>query len=110
MKQYFIDGLSPIDYLKLKTFLKKHFGNSSLDSIYWIELDKTILSRLQKDHKSCHPHVFAIDLNENSLSCELLVRIKSNIKCDCMSYANTEQREWLITKIDKILDKLEISI
>ncbi|OQY00714.1 MAG: hypothetical protein B6I26_06780 [Desulfobacteraceae bacterium 4572_130] len=110
MKQYFIDGLDPRDYLKLKRFFKKHFGDPALGSIYWIELDKNILSPLQKEHKSCSPHVFAIDLNKNSLSCEFLVRIKSNIKCDCMSYADTKQREWLMTKIDGILDKLEISI
>lgn len=35
-------------------------------------------------------------LEESYLSCELLVRIKNNIKCDCMGYATKEQRDWLV--------------
>ncbi len=110
MKQYLIDGLRFQDYEKLKTYCEEHFGPSSLGSIYWVELDKNLLNPLQKEHHNCYPHVFALELDEQSLSCELLVRITKNIKCDCMSYANPEQREWLITKIDAILDELGISI
>jgi len=110
MKQYLIDGLRLEDYQKLKDYLQKYFGIPSLGSIYWVQLDKSILGPLQASHKDCQPHFFTLELNEKFLSCELLVRIKKNIKCDCMSYANSKQREWLITKIDAILDELRISI
>ena len=69
-----------------------------------------ILTPIQKEHEGCKPHVFALMLEDDSLSVELLVRIKTSIKCDCMGYANHEQREWLIQKMDLILEKLEIQI
>ena len=110
MKQYVIDGLRPQDFIKLKDYLDEHFEVSPLGGIYWIELSEDILTPMQKEHEDCKPHVFALMLENDSLSAELLVRIKTSIKCDCMEYANHEQREWLIQKMDLILEKLEIQI
>ncbi len=110
MKQYLIDGLSSKDYEKIKSYCNETFGSPSLGAIYWVELDENILSPLQEAHKDCRPHVFALELNEKFLSCELLVRIKTNIKCDCMGYADSIQREWLIQKVDAMLDELHITI
>ncbi len=110
MKQYVIDGLRPEDYDKLKACLDKNFTSGGLDSIYWLELDKTVLTSIQNDHQDCHPHIFALELDHVKLSCEMLVRIKRSIKCDCMAYATSQQREWLMTTIDAILDDLDIDI
>lgn len=110
MKQYLIDGLRPDDHEKLKAYLGEHLQSSPLGGIYWLEIDRELLSPIQKDHAECYPHVFALQLEETFLSCELLVRIKKNIKCDCMSYATKEQRSWLMDQADAILEKLDISI
>ena len=110
MKQYVIDGLRLNDLDKLKKYLDAHLEVSTLGSIYWVELDEEILTPIQKEHKSCKPHVFALMLESDYLSAELLVRIKTNIRCDCMEYANSSQREWLINKMDFIFDELGIQI
>ena len=110
MKQYVIDGLRPQDYTKLQDYLDEHFEVSPLGGIYWIELPIDILTPMQKEHKDCKPHVFALVLENDSLSAELLVRIKTSIKCDCMGYATQKQREWVIQKMDLILEKFEIQI
>jgi len=110
MKQYLIDGLGLEDYRKLKTYLDKYLESSPLGGIYWLELDKELLTPIQKNHEECYPHVFALMLEETYLSCEFLVRIKKNIKCDCMDYATREQRDWLIDQADAILEKLDIRI
>ncbi|MBF0235615.1 MAG: hypothetical protein HQK62_12660 [Desulfamplus sp.] len=110
MKQYLIDGLRLEDYEKLKRYCDETFGQPSLGSIYWVEMEPSLMNSMQKDHMECQPHYFAFELEEQQLSCELLVRIKKNIKCDCMSYADKKQREWLMDKVDAILDDLEISI
>jgi len=109
MRQYLIDGLKSRDYKKIDTYLKTYFEPSPIGNIYWVELDRDILTDIQKAHTSCHPHVFALELEKNFLSCELLVRIKKSIKCDCMGYATEKQREWLIKKIDAILEKLDVA-
>ena len=110
MKQYVIDGLTLKDFTVLKAYLDEHLESATIGGIYWLELDPKVLSDVQVGHENCHPHVFALMLEESSLSCELLVRIKTNIKCDCMSYANEEQRNWLVNWADAVLEKLGISV
>ncbi|OQY50685.1 MAG: hypothetical protein B6230_05955 [Desulfobacteraceae bacterium 4572_89] len=110
MKQYVIDGLGPRDYQTLKEYLDKYLEPATINGVYWLELEQDILTPVQADHESCGPHVFALILDKNNLSCELLVRIKTNIKCDCMGYATREQRDWLMNQIDAILEKLSICI
>ncbi|MCP3872936.1 MAG: hypothetical protein GY699_07250 [Desulfobacteraceae bacterium] len=110
MKQYVIDGLRLEDYQKLKAYLDEHLKSSPLGGIYWLELDNEILTPIQQKHVGCAPHFFSLSLEEAFLSCEFLVRIKKNIKCDCMDYATRGQRDWLIDQADAILEKLNIRI
>jgi hypothetical protein len=110
MKQYVIDGLRPNDFNELKKYLDSNFEVSTIDSIYWVELDEEILTPIQKKCVDCKPHVFAFMLENDKLSAELLVRVKTKIRCDCMGYAILEQREWLINKMDSILEELDIQI
>ncbi len=110
MKQYVIDGLRLEDYEKIKKYCDENLGSPSLDSIYWVEMDRNILNEVQLAHVSCQPHYFAIDLEEQHLSCEFLVRIKKNIKCDCMAYADRKQREWIMDKVDAMLEELNITV
>ncbi|NOX35717.1 MAG: hypothetical protein GXP56_18640 [Deltaproteobacteria bacterium] len=110
MKQYLIDGLRLEDYQILKAYLDEHLKSSPLGGIYWLEVDRKLLTPIQKEHKGCQPHVFALMLEETYLSCEFLVRIEKNIRCNCMDYATNEQRNWLIEKADAILEKLGVCI
>ncbi len=108
MRVYLIDGLQLNDYTKLKDHLDEHLESSPLGGIYWFKLDKSILTDIQKEHKDCHPHVFALKLEETSLSSEFLVRIKKKIQCECMGCATNEQRNWLMDQVDALFDKLGI--
>ena len=108
MRVYLIDGLRLNDYKKLKDYLDEHLESSPLGGIYWLKLDKLILTDIQKEHNDCHPHVFALMLEETRLSSEFLVRIKKKIKCDCMGCATKEQRIWLMEQVDAIFEKLDI--
>ncbi len=110
MKQYVIDGFTPKDYKALKQYFDTYLEAATVGGIYWLELDSGILTETQTAHKACGPHVFALMLEETTLSCELLVRIKTNIRCDCMGYATVEQRNWLFDWADAVLEKLSICI
>ena len=109
MRVYLIDELRLRDYKKLKNYLDEHLEASTLGGIYWLVLDKKILTKIQKEHISCSPHVFALMLEETKISCEFLVRIKNKITCDCMGCATVKQRNWLMEQVDAIFEKLDIN-
>ena len=108
MKQYIIDELRPGEYEKIETYLNENVEHSKMAGIYWIQLDENILTDIQAEHKECQPFYFAINIKSERVSCELLVRSRSIIRCNCISYATEAQRNWIIQFVDSILTKLEI--
>jgi hypothetical protein len=108
MKQYVIDELRAKDYESLKSYLKENFGSSGVGDIFWIPIDEDMLTSVQVEHAECKPFYFALDLEPSFLACELLVRTKSNVRCNCMAYATQDQRNWLISKVDTIFTHLNI--
>lgn len=110
MKQYIIDELRYNDYEKVKLYLDENLGASEIEGIYWLPLEKGLLTNEQSSHNECHPLFFVVDLKPELISCELLVRTKNRIKCGCINYATETQRNWLIQYIDDMLKQLEIKI
>jgi hypothetical protein len=109
MKQYVIDELRPEDNKALKKYLDQEYGHAAMDEIYWIPVDSNLLTRIQLQHEDCRPHYLALDLEPGRLACELLVRTKNRMRCDCIQYATEPQRNWLIELIDTIFDRLGIA-
>jgi len=108
MKQYVIDELRPDDYKKLKAYFDENFNSSDIEGLYWIPLEQENLTDVQAGHTECQPFYFAIELKPDILACELLVRSKSRLRCDCISYATEKQLCWLVESVDDIFDKIEI--
>jgi len=108
MKQYVIDALRPEDFNKIRQFLDEVLEPSHLDQLYWFRLDDKILSPAQADHKECYPFYFAVELQSDRVSFELLVRTKSRVRCSCMAYATESQLSWLIRAVDRVFDRLDI--
>jgi len=109
MKQYVIDELRPADYEALKKYLDEQFGPPEMGGIYWIPVATELLSDIQLHHEECRPHFLALDLDPGRIACELLVRTKNRMRCDCIQYASEQQRNWLIELIDNIFKRLEIA-
>ncbi len=110
MKQYLIDELRLEDHAKIKAYLDGHIKTAPMDGLYWIPVAEDLLTGIHASHKDCGPHYFALELHEDRISCELLVRAENSIRCNCIRYASKEQRDWLITFVDAILERLEISV
>ena len=108
MKQYVIDELRSRDYQLLKSYFDEQYGPAAMNGIYWIPIGSDILTDTQSEHKACQPHCFALDLDQSRMACELLVRSKNRMRCNCIHYATGDQRNWLIERIDTILNQLEI--
>lgn len=110
MKQYVIDQLRYGDYEKIKTFLDKNYGTSEVDGLYWIALSADLATDIQSAHRKCQPFYFAVELSQDRLTCELLVRTRRRMHCDCMGYASPAQLQWLCRWADTMLETLEIQI
>ena len=108
MKQYVIDEIRLQDYGKIKAYLDDTLGDSGIEGLYWLPVDASILSDVQKAHTDCAPFFMALELAEDRLSCELLIRTRKRVRCDCIHYADVRQRDWLIRTVDAIFEKLEI--
>lgn len=102
--------MRPNDYETLKNYLDENHGPSQMGGVYWIPLDNKLLSPIQAKHTKCQPFYFALDLDLDKLGAELLVRTLSKVKCQCIAYADTSQRESIIGFVDELLDNLDISV
>lgn len=108
MKQYVIDEIRLPDYEKIKGYLDGTLGDSGVDGLYWVPVDEAVLSELQRAHEDCAPFFMALELEEDRLAAELLVRSRRRVRCDCIHYADQRQRDWIIRTVDAIFEKLEI--
>lgn len=110
MKQYVVDQLRFTDYEKIRGCLDQRFGPASVEGVYWVPLEPGRLSATQTAHLECQPFFAALDLCEERLSVELLIRTRQRIRCECIAYATEEQRNWLIQMVDDMLLRLGISV
>jgi len=110
MKQYVVDELRPEDYSKIKAYLDQRFAVPQFPGLYWLPLDAALLDGVQESHEACRPYYFALELSPDRLSCELLVRTKQKIRCQCIQYATAGQRDWLIEWVDAVFEQLGVSV
>ena len=108
MKQYVIDEIRPEDYKEIKAYLDSNFGEPELGNLYWLPLSEEVLNSVQSSHESCQPLVVALELEPEKLTCELLVRTRQRVRCDCIGYASEVQRNWIVDSIDAFFEKLGI--
>jgi hypothetical protein len=85
-----------------------HFMSDPMADLFWIPVADRLLTPLQRRHAECQPFFFAVELLPDRLSCELLVRTRNRVRCDCIAYATVAQREWLFNRVDAMFQALEI--
>lgn len=110
MKQYVVDELKPEDHQDLAAYLERHGQSSGVDGLYWLPIGESLLTTEQQAHHDCKPFAFALELLPDRLVCELLVRTRNRVRCNCIAYATPEQRGWLMDTIDAILEKLGVKV
>jgi len=108
MKQYTIDELRIEDYYKIRSYMEEFHNDKCIDGIYRIFLDKDILTQEQASHSECAPFYFALELSEQMVTFEFLVRAKNIIRCSCIRYADKRQLNWLIDYVNSVLNRLNI--
>jgi hypothetical protein len=52
----------------------------------------------------------ALEVLEDGLKLELLVRARNKMRCSCVCYATTDQRNHMLDYLDNFINDLEISL
>ncbi|WFS60929.1 hypothetical protein LF599_09565 [Pseudodesulfovibrio thermohalotolerans] len=115
MRTYLIDDLTDKDYQTVLKAFDDLGLRGSLEGIYYLPLPEDLLQGEQKAHLGdCGPFFMALEgvesPDQNSLRLELLVRARNKIRCSCVSYATTAQREHMIEYLDQFVEELEVSV
>jgi hypothetical protein len=110
MKQYVIDQLRELDYEKILEFLTKNAEASEFGEVFWVMLPRELYSDIQKEHGQCQPFCFAVNLSLKQVDFELLIRSRQALRCNCIAYADKQQREYILGFADRMLDELQIRI
>ena len=108
MRQILIDQLSREERVNIESYLKRTMRPGPLSGIYWVEVPRDLLSGDQLAHKECGPYFFAVELADESVTFELLIRSQSNLHCSCIAYASPAQREFVLRLVDRMLEEERI--
>ncbi len=104
MKSYLIDELTSEEIKNIKNSLEKMGLHSPIKDIFWFEVPEDILTPIQKKHlPSCGPYIFSLEIGDNWIKLELLIRATGKIRCSCISYANEAQRNYIIDMLEEII-------
>lgn len=109
MRQFLINELSPEEREKIKDFLHTNARPGGIEGLYWLPLQEVQLGPAQQGHEQCGPFSLGIELGEEFVSFELLVRSQNNLHCSCTSYATTAQRDFLLAFADRLVEEAGIT-
>lgn len=109
MRSYLIDEISPPDIQKINQFLSQNALTSGLEKIFWVRIPDDLLSELQSKHKDCQPHYFAVEVGNNWIKLEFLIRNLKSMRCSCNCYCTHEQREFIFRYAHNMIETLGIT-
>ena len=110
MRSLVLDELRPADVEGIREHLTNTLIPSRLPDVFWLELPPDLLTPEQMEHKdSCGPFRAALVLEESELHLELLIRSHASLHCTCTAYATKAQRDFLLSFLDRLVKKLDIS-
>lgn len=105
MRQFVIDELSPQERDNLDSYLKRSLTQGPMIGIYWLMLPDDLYAKAQQGHDDCGPFYLAVELDEQRLIFELLVRSTSNLHCSCIAFTTAAQRQFVLAFIDQMLEE-----
>lgn len=102
MRQYVIDELDSETIERVRNYLDSHCEKSALGNLYWLRIPDDMLSPDQYSHGSCQPHCVGIELGDRFVNFEMLVRSRNSLKCNCIAYVTPQQRQFILSFIDRL--------
>lgn len=105
MQQLLMNEMSADEVRKSRAFLASNCRAGAIDGLYWLMIPEALLEEAQAGHDACGPFAFAIEVGDDFVAFELLVRSESNLHCSCTCYATARQRNFLLTFMDRLVSE-----
>lgn len=108
MRQYILDEISPKDIPRIREYLGNHARSSGLADVWWVDFHEDLLSPQQFAHRDCAPFRFAVELGDDFVRFEFLIRSEKTLRCSCIDYATRQQRDFIMAFADRLVDDLDL--
>jgi hypothetical protein len=109
MRQFLLDEIPHRHMEAIEEYLKKKTIPSGLEKIFWLEIPENLLSPIQGEHQACGPHYLAVELGQDFLKFEFLVRCRKRLRCDCVQYATQVQEAYLLDFARALIQTIGLS-
>ncbi|WP_303215609.1 hypothetical protein, partial [Bilophila wadsworthia] len=87
----------------------KNGCQSGIERLYWLPLEKERLLPVQREHESsCGPHCLALEILDDAVRLEFLVRAKGRMRCECVCYLSPETERHMMDWLDARIMEAEI--
>ncbi|WP_045215825.1 hypothetical protein [Desulfonatronovibrio magnus] len=111
MRSYLVEEINSQDMAKILDSISQKALKRPVEGLYWMMVPQDLLTDEQKAHAGqCGPHYMAVEVGDDWIKLELLVRCEKIIRCDCISYATNEQRETMINFIDQLIRNQDVRV
>jgi hypothetical protein len=110
MRQYVIDELHHDEVQKIRQYLEERCDQAGIGNILWLNMPEEHLTPDQKKHEACAPHVVGIEIMEDAVSFEMLVRSRNRMRCECIGFATSRQRDFILGFVDEMIRETGLKI
>jgi len=108
MRQIMVDELTREERDNIDSYLKRTLQPGPLAGLYWMAVPQDLLAEAQQGHEQCGPFCVAVELEEETIRFELLIRSQTNLHCSCIAYATPAQRDFVLRFVDTMLEEEHI--
>ena len=109
MRCYLVVELQPEVIANLEAQLTTNGCQSGIERLYWLPLEKERLLPVQREHESsCGPHCLALEILDDAVRLEFLVRAKGRMRCECVCYLSPETERHMMDWLDARIMEAEI--
>jgi hypothetical protein len=108
MRHYMLDEIMRNDIPRVREYLKEHAIAARLEDIWWVDLPEDLLSPGQFSHAECRPFRFAVEVGDNFVRFEFLIRSQQKMRCTCIDYATRQQRDFILSFADRLVEDLAL--
>jgi hypothetical protein len=103
-----LDEIARNDIPRVRDYLNQCAEAARLSDIWWVDLPEDLLNPEQFAHPDCRPFRFSVELGDDFVRFEFLIRSRQTMRCACIGYATRQQRDFILAFADRLVEELSL--